>query len=153
MVSTSLNGGIWHIAREYGGIAEAGGIKDVVAGLAESQAREGRPVTVVLLRYGFINLENLAARSLPLTMTLKLPGQNEPSPSTPVRVEIYRCERQGLRIFLLDSARTRSKGAVYTYTVQEEQEDPARKRGTGHRDAHHLNLILQRGALELAYRF
>ena len=98
-------------------------------------------------------MENLAARRLPLALTLKLPGQNEPSPSTTVRVKIYRCERQGLRIFLLDSARTRSKGAVYTYTAREEQEDPARKRGTGHWDAHHLNLILQRGALELAYRF
>ena len=48
MISTSLNRGIWHIAREYGGIAEAGGIKDVVAGLAESQA-----IWKILLPGGF----------------------------------------------------------------------------------------------------
>jgi starch synthase len=53
-------------------------------------------------------------------------------------------------VYLLDSPRTRSKRAIYTFTAEEEQEDPRKRRGTGHWDAHYLNLILQRGALELA---
>ncbi len=32
---------VWHVSREYAGIAEAGGVKDVVRGLAEASARAG----------------------------------------------------------------------------------------------------------------
>ncbi len=43
---------VWHVAREYAGVAEAGGVKDVVRGLAEAQARAGARPTVVLPLYG-----------------------------------------------------------------------------------------------------
>ena len=50
---------VWHISRECDGIAEAGGLKDVVAGLSAALAAEGFPTAVVLPRYGFIDLASL----------------------------------------------------------------------------------------------
>ena len=54
-----MSGGfsVWHVAREYAGIAEAGGVKDVVRGLAEALARTGESPTVVLPLYGFLSPE------------------------------------------------------------------------------------------------
>jgi len=145
-----LPGGVWHISREYEGIAEAGGVKDVVAGLASSLHRSGTAVTVVLPRYGFIDPDGLAAVKLPFRLQLTLPVENRASQPAVQEVEVYETERQGVRIFLLDSAHTRDKGAVYTYTEEEELKSPERRKGSGHWDAHHLNLTLQLGALELA---
>jgi starch synthase len=145
-----LTRGIWQLAREYDSIAEAGGVKDVVTGLARSIAAAGIPSTVVLPRYGFVDLRALEARKLPLTFDLDLPRENEASPLAAEPVEVYACEQDGVRILLLDSPRTRSKRAVYTYRQEDEQEDPYKRKGSGHWDAHHLNMILQRGALRLA---
>ncbi len=147
-----LERGIWHISREYGGIAEAGGIKDVVAGLAKSLAAEGIPTTVVLLLYGFLEIRDLEAQKIPITISLDLPAHNYSSISASEQIEVYESMQEGVRIFLLGSDRTRSKRSVYTYTELDELENPEMKEGSGHWDSHHLNMILQRGALELAYR-
>ncbi len=148
-----LEQGIWLLAREYSGLAEAGGVKDVVAGLAAGLARLSIPVTVVLPRYGFINCEHLKAEKISTRLSLSLPTANTYSRCAPEEIEVYSLRREGERIFLLDSARTRSKRSVYTYTAEDEKEDPHKLPGSGHWDAHHLNLILQRGALELARCF
>jgi starch synthase len=145
-----LEAGIWHVSREYAGIAEAGGLKDVVTGLAATQARLGIPVAAVLPCYGFLDLQALGAETLPLRLSLELPGGLEASKPVAEPVQVLRCRRDGVQIFLLKSERTIGKRAVYTYTAEDERENPYRRRGTGHWDAHHLNLTLQRGALELA---
>jgi len=52
---------IWMLSREYGALAGAGGVKDVVSQLAETLARwSGRSVHVVLPCYGFIDLAGLS---------------------------------------------------------------------------------------------
>lgn len=146
----SLKRGVWHISRECDGIAEAGGLKDVVAGLSEALAKEGVPTAVVLPRYGFIDLQRLDAESTGVHFDLQLPSGSTSLPSSKERVEVFRCRHQGAAVYLLDCPRTRSKRAIYTYTGEEEKEDPRKRKGSGHWDAHHINLILQRGALELA---
>jgi starch synthase len=153
----TLNRGVWHVSRECDGIAEAGGLKDVVAGLSEALAAEGIPSVVVLPRYGFIDLDGLNAEPTGIQFDLQMPADAGASPAEAARqnsdiehVEVFRLRHRGVDVYLLDSARTRSKRAIYTYTAEEEREDPRRRKGTGHWDAHHLNLILQRGALELA---
>jgi starch synthase len=139
----NLRRGVWHISRECEGIAEAGGLKDVVAGLSEAVAAEGIPSAVVLPRYGFVDLKSLEAERMEIAFEI-------PLPDGPENVEVYRCRRRGVQVYLLDSPRVRSKGAIYTYTAEEERQDPRKRRGSGHWDANHINLILQRGALELA---
>jgi glycogen synthase len=105
----SLKRGVWHISRECEGIAEAGGLKDVVAGLSEALVAEGIPSAVVLPRYGFVDLVSLDAERTGIGFQL-------PFPDGPESVEVYRCRRRGVPVYLLDSPRVRSKGAIYTYT-------------------------------------
>jgi starch synthase len=147
---TGLTRGVWHIARECGGVAEAGGLKDVVAGLARALHSRGVPVAVVVPRYGFVDLQALEARPLKVHIEMRLPSGEGSSPEALEVVDVHEATVGGFTVYLLDSPRTREKRGVYTYTQNDEAEDPRRKRGTGHWDAHHLNLILQRGALELA---
>ncbi len=156
---------VWHVSRECDGIAEAGGLKDVVAGLSAALAAEGIRTAVVLPRYGFIDLEGLKAEPTGIQFDLQMPadaGGAAPEPqggqgeqggraaSDIEHVEVYRCRHQGVDVYLLDSPRTRGKRSIYTYTAEEERGDPRRRKGKGHWDAHYLNLILQRGSLELA---
>lgn len=144
-----LKRGVWHVARECGGLAEAGGLKDVVSGLAGALVRAGIRSAVILPRYGFIDLKTLGAKKLPLSFLLALPHSPEATPHAEP-VQVYRLQRGKVEIYLLDSPCTRSKRGIYTYTAEDELEDPDKRRATGHRDVHQLNLILQRGALELA---
>ncbi|MBN1837523.1 MAG: glycogen/starch synthase [Spirochaetales bacterium] len=145
-----LRRGVWHVSREYGGLAEAGGLKDVVSGLAQALAEAGVPTAVVLPRYGFLDLGSLGARKHPVGFRLALPSDTQVSAPVEEPVQVYALKRGRVQIYLLDSPCTRAKRDIYTYTAADEDEDPNRRRGTGHWDAHHLNLILQRGALELA---
>ncbi|UCF98945.1 MAG: glycogen/starch synthase [Spirochaetaceae bacterium] len=138
----NLKRGVWHVSREYNGIAEAGGLKDVVAGLSEALIEEGISTAAILPRYGFIDLQSLNAEKTGIRFGLSLPD--------PESVEVYRCRHRGVEVYLLESQRTRDKRAIYTYTGEEERADPRKQKGTGHWDAHQINLMLQRGALELA---
>jgi starch synthase len=147
-----LQRGIWHVSRECEGVAEAGGLKDVVAGLGRALSGLGVRSAVVLPRYGFVDLGSLGAEKLGLRFELELPAAEGASAPAAETVEVYRAHRDGLELYLLDSPRTRSKGAIYTYTEEEERREPQKRKGSGHWDAHWLNLILQRGALELALR-
>ena len=52
---TTASRTIWMIAREYDGLAGAGGVKDVVRQLSEALARAGHRVSVVWPLYGFMD--------------------------------------------------------------------------------------------------
>ena len=54
---------IWTAAREYSGIAEAGGVKNVVTSLAEALARLGHKVVCFLPFYGCVNPQSLGPES------------------------------------------------------------------------------------------
>jgi starch synthase len=143
---------VWHVAREYAGVAEAGGVKDMVRGLAEAQARDGMAVTAVIPMYGFAR-EGLVrdAREV-ASFTVRLPDLETWSRMADEPVSV-REERVGeVRILLVDSPRFAEKRDVYTWTAEDERENLHRRKGSGHWDAHHLNLLLQRGALETAVR-
>ena len=137
---------IWHVTREYTGIAEAGGVKDVASGLARSLARAGIAPTVVVPLYG------LVPRSFPVpepcvTFSLVMPDQDagvmreEPVSLRPLLLE-------GVRILLVDSPRFADKRGIYTYIAADEAENPHKKRGTGHWDFHQMNALLAKSALE-----
>lgn len=143
-------GPVWHVAREYGGIAEAGGLKDVVAGLAAALVRRGLPCTAVIPRYGFVDPVKLGARKLPFRFSFELPVSPYSPQMRAAETEAWAVDREGVRVLLLDADLTRDKRAVYTWTDEDERENPARRKGEGHWDAHQINLLLQKGALQLA---
>src|SRR5574344_2191739 len=53
---------IWIVSREYAGIAEAGGVKNVTWSLAEELVRTGSSVTVFLPLYGCTDFSNIKDR-------------------------------------------------------------------------------------------
>jgi starch synthase len=138
---------VWHVSREYAGIAEAGGVKDVVRGLAEAHARRGSEPTVVLPRYGFLRADSLQATQL-ASFRLSLPDHDKGNELFEEPVQILAARLDGVRLLLVESPRFSALRSVYTYTAEDEQENHWRKKGTGHWDSHQLNLILQRAALE-----
>jgi len=140
---------VWHVSREYAGIAEAGGVKDVVRGLAEAHARAGGASSVVMPLYGFVS-ERVAAGRLVASFTLSLPDQDKGNKLFEETVRIHEARQDGVRLLLVDSPRYSALRDVYTYTAEDERENHWKKKGTGHWDYHQLNLILQRAALETA---
>jgi starch synthase len=146
-VSAPIN--VWHVTREYAGIAEAGGVKDMVRGLAEAQARSDVTPSVVLPRYGFIPNTETPGTTVAL-FSLQLPDQDRGNARIEEQVRVTSAERNGVRLLFVDAPRFAAARDVYTYTAQDEEENRWRKRGTGHWDSHQLNLTVQKAALEAA---
>ncbi len=140
---------IWHVAREYAGIAEAGGVKDVVRGLAEALARTGASASVVLPLYGFMS-DDLRRAPVVTTFELSLPDQDQENRFFTEEVAIRMAMLDGVRLLLVDAPRFSAARDVYVHTDRDEEENLWRKRGTGHWDFHQKNLLLQRSALETA---
>jgi starch synthase len=138
---------VWHVSREYAGLAEAGGVKDVVRGLAEAQARAGSSPSVVLPLYGFMP-KDLRAGAVVARFDLSLPDHDRGNAFFTEPVVVTALPRDGVRLLLVSSPRFDGLRNVYTYTAQDEAENKWKKRGTGHWDFHQMNLILQRAALE-----
>lgn len=140
---------VWHVAREYAGIAEAGGVKDVVRGLAEAHARAGSAPSVVLPLYGFLPCELCKGDAI-ASFCLSLPDHDRGNAFFEERIRIIAVHQNGVRLLFVDSPRFTGIRNVYTYTAEDERENHWRKKGTGHWDFHQLNLILQKAALETA---
>jgi starch synthase len=137
---------VWHVGREYEGIAEAGGLKDVVRGLAEASLSHGIAATAILPYYGLVTLP------APATEISRLRVRVCDEQQRPVvhDVVVRETRLRGVRILLLDAPIFRSKRGVYVYTDEDQDENPARTGGTGHADAQQMNLVLQHAALALA---
>ncbi len=153
--NTATPKNIWMLTREYGDLAGAGGVKDVTAQLSRAMAAwSGRKVNVVVPLYGFMNPSE---HGFAIMMD---PQQPEKELYFEVTMNYVSQERrEGLRVwwakidrvnlYLLESPRFAEKGDVYTYTAEEETADPSKRQGEGHFDFFAMNMLLQKGALQL----
>ncbi len=132
---------VWQAAREYAGLAEAGGVKNVVCSLAEGFIRQGIESLVFLPLYGWISTDNTVALS-PLGRTELLIH------NTPVPIEFFEGILNGVRIIFVGNSMFEEKTSVYTYTAADEKNTPSAVRGQGHADAVLMNCVLQRAVLE-----
>ena len=121
------------VSREMEGVAGAGGLKDVVRGLASALTEAGADVTVVIPAYGFV-----AAGVRLAEFSVTVNGRAVDVAASVLRIE-------GIRVVLLDAEAFRWKKAVYTYTADDAPEPELV--GKGHRDVHEMNVILQAGAV------
>lgn len=146
---------IWMVSREYGNLAGAGGVKDVVCQLSETLARSPEhSVHVVLPCYGFMNPEQLGFERLidplkpdePLRFDVDL---NYPDEERREWVQAWVAMKNGVHLYLLDADRFREKQNVYTYTAEEESAWSWQKKGEGHVDYFAMNTLLQKGTLDL----
>lgn len=140
-----------HVTREFAGLAEAGGVKDAVAGLAKSLVRLGVRTTVVLPLYGFL-MSKLNLGRAAFEFDFAIPDQDKKNRMKNERVRSHSIQMEGVRFLLIESPRFAEKNDVYTYTAADEIADPYKKKGTGHWDFHQMNLLLQRAALESALK-
>ncbi len=138
-------GEIWQITREYDGLAGAGGVKDVSRQLSEALARSKRKVNVVLPLYGFMDPEGLGFKQEKFSLDIAIPYVGFD------RRELVRVwSRKGLvDIYLLDAQRFQEKRSVYTYTVEDEAENPLHHQGAAHGDYFAMNILLQKAAIDL----
>jgi len=146
---------IWMVSREYGDLAGAGGVKDVVSQLSVTLARRSDcRVHVVIPCYGFMNPEQLGFRLLtdPLMPDVHLDFDvdlNYPDEERREQVQVWTAVQEGVHIYLLDAERFREKQNVYTYTAEEESSWSWKKTGEGHVDYFAMNILLQKGTLDL----
>ncbi len=140
---------VWHVSREYAGVAEAGGVKDVVRGLAEASVRAGLSAAVVLPAYGFLPRAFLSGRIV-ASFSLPICDHDRDRKLFDEPVQVRESNVGGVRLLLVESPRYAALRDVYTYTADDQQENHYKKRGTGHWDAHQLNVMLQRAAVETA---
>lgn len=129
---------IYQLAREYRPYACAGGLKEVVTGLAKSFAKNGHNSSVFLPLYGFINQTGFE-----LVGSFKLELLKES-----VNVDVYYINDDGVKVYLFDYPSVKTKRSVYTYTIDDEKEDAEHKRGYGFLDNDKINLVLQLAFVE-----
>jgi starch synthase len=146
---------IWMLTREYGNLAGAGGVRDVAQQLARALAKSrNRTVSVVMPRYGFMDAEALGF------VPLLDPGCSERALEYDVDLNYARVERretvrvwtaklERVRLYLLEAERFSEKTAVYTYTAADEKANPEQTAGSGHVDYFAMNILLQKGAVDL----
>ena len=132
------------VAREYGGLAEAGGVKDVVRSLSEALVRAGDRVSVIIPRYGFMDAQALGFRRAPVALKCSMDYAKEEREE---EIGFWSGLERGVELVLVEAERFAEKRGVYTYTPEEEAEDPFRVAGRGHFDYFAMNCLLQKAAL------
>lgn len=137
---------IWMLTREYEGLAGVGGVKDVSRQLAESLARIGKSVTVVLPCYGFMDPEKLHFKRHALSFEVDM---NYTAEDRREGVLLWHAKLDEVNIYLVDAERYREKLGIYTYTAKEEANEPSHYEGSSHFDYFAMNILLQKAALDM----
>ena len=137
---------IWMLTREYDAVAGAGGVKDVSRQLAEALVRLKKSVTVLLPCYGFIDPKGLGftrqSLSFEVDMNYAVEDRRE-------KVTLWKNKLHGVTLYLVDADRYREKQSIYTYTAEDEANNPYQVQGSGHFDYFAMNILLQKAALDL----
>lgn len=136
---------IWSASREYAGIAEAGGVKNVSCSLSESLVRLGHKVTFFIPIYKCSNLKVLdefhCVWHKPVKVFIR--GRS-------VLVTFSHGIKNGVEFVFVSHSVFNDKEAVYTYTKAEEMRDPEKKQGEGHKDALFMDTLFQKSCVAFA---
>lgn len=130
---------LWLVTREYAGIAEAGGVKNVACSLAEGLVRQGISVTVFIPRYGCVQQKGTPVFSISVNVM-----------GTPHDVTFSRFYLNGVEVILVQAGIFADKQAVYVYTDAESQTVPGAVRGKGHYDTDCMNVLFQESVITYA---
>lgn len=132
---------LWIVSREYAGIAEAGGLKNVVKALAENASEEKIAVCVFMPKYPQGKLEGEK------TLSIDVPFNNKKYPT-----EYFEADMNGVHFVLIQNEFYSSKQGIYTYTEREATacNDGCIKKGTAYADTDKMNLSFQFAILEYA---
>ena len=133
---------VWEVTREYAGIAEAGGVKNVSCSLAENLVKEGMSVTVFIPFYGCTSIRKLS-KIEKLTASVAHINCN----GTEYKIAFSQAEINGVRIVFVMNMIFTAKNAVYVYTAEDERKDSSCICGHGHKDANIMNVLFQKAVI------
>ena len=139
---------IWQVSREYAGLAEAGGVKNVVCSLSEGLSRLGNNVTLFIPQYGCSDFSNVFDFE-------KIPNSSFDIEvnSKKYLVSFAKGKINDVEIIFLVSDCFLEKKGVYTYTKEEEEENPDFIRGHGHKDSLEIEMIFQKSLIKFLKSF
>lgn len=137
---------IWLAAREYAGIAEAGGVKNVSCSLSESLVKLGHKVVFFIPLYRCTNLSKIEN----FTCFYHQPVQLELTDRKRVPVSFAHGTMNGVEIVFVCHKSFAEKNAVYTYTKKDQEENCEHIQGTGHKDVMFLNMLFQKAVVEFS---
>ena len=130
---------IWLVSREYAGIAEAGGVKNVACSLCENLVQLGNKVILFIPFYGCTDISHVESfnKNSYQPVQVYVLGKRE-------TVQFASGTLAGVEFVFICHKAFKEKKAVYTYTEEEEKKNPLHKRGTGHEDSLYLNSLFQK---------
>lgn len=133
---------VWTVAREYAGIAEAGGVKNVTCSVSEALSAQGHKVTLFIPLYGCTDLTDVSDFNClwhkPVVVTVQ--GKD-------IIVTFSHGSKNGVDIVFIGNKSFSEKKGVYTYTRAEEQQNPSHRHGSGHEDVQFLNTLFQKAVV------
>ena len=118
---------IWLVSREYAGVAEAGGVKNVTASLAEGLQKEHYDVTVFIPFYGCTFLNEL--KDFTLIPDLRADIASDQRTYT---IAYAAAHYKGVRLVFIVHSLFTAKQGVYTYTEDEQRIKAEHVPGRGH---------------------
>lgn len=133
---------VWLVSREYAGIAEAGGVKNVSAALSESLVKMGHKVVLFIPLYACTSMDNINSFSCMWHRPVRVTVEGKKRTVTFGHGSI-----RGVEIVFVCHKSFSEKHGVYTYTKEEEAENPEHKKGSGHEDCLILNTLFQKSVI------
>ncbi len=133
---------IWQISREYAGIAEAGGVKNVACSLAEALVELGTSVVQFIPLYGFVKEKEVFKNSIDTTHVAHIVHAG-----SDYTIHYKEALFHGVTVIFVDTPLFNEKNSVYTYTAEDEKSNPKHKQGSGFEDTHLINTLFQKAVL------
>ncbi len=133
---------VWLVSREYAGIAEAGGVKNVACSLSENLVSLGNKVTLFIPLYACTELSNVKEFNCLWHKPVKIHVCDKD-----ILVTFSHGICNGVDIVFIGNKSFSEKQAVYTYTKQEAEKNPNHKQGEGHEDAQFLNCLFEKAVI------
>ena len=130
---------IWVVSMECAGIAEAGGVKNVAFSLCKEFSELKHKTTLFIPVYKCTCLDSLFEfNDIETPAEVELCGRKEKVTFTTAK------STSNFDVVLVKHRLFAEKEAVYTYTENEEKQNPAHKKGSGHADGLFLDVLLQK---------
>lgn len=127
---------LWQVCREYAGLADATGVKNVARGVAESAAHAGWDSCVILPYYEFM-VGKMRDLYKVTDLEFLLLDKSEV-------VKVWRYDLDGVCLYLLENRYVSDKLGVYEYS-----HEVGHLHGQMYSDNEEINMMLQKAALEL----
>ncbi len=132
----------WIVAREYAGLAEAGGVKSVVTSLAQGMKKSCWDVTVFMPLYGCTAISEVDDFDIIDNASFEIIVDGVPH-----RIVCTQGFFHGIKVIFVVNTHFTSKMGVYTYTRLEEAMNPTLKSGEGHIDANLISVLFQKSVI------